>query len=61
MWLDEAETAAREAVAMTDRQNPEALAALASVMRYQKQYPEAMMWIKRAMVAMDRTLPRVWF
>ncbi len=51
LWPDEAETAARLAVTMTDREDPRALAALADVLRFRRQYPEAMMWIKRAMAA----------
>ncbi len=51
LWLDEAETAARLAVVMTENDDPRALAALADVMRHQRRYPEAMMWIKRAMLA----------
>jgi tetratricopeptide (TPR) repeat protein len=49
--LDEAEVAAREAVAMTEREDPHALAALADVLRHRREYPEAMMWIRRAMAA----------
>jgi tetratricopeptide (TPR) repeat protein len=47
-YLDEAETAARQAVAMTDGADPEAHAALASVLRRRGEYPEALVWIKRA-------------
>jgi len=51
VWLEEAEVAARRAVAMTGRQDAEALAVLADVLRYRRKYPEAMLWIKRAMAA----------
>lgn len=46
--LIEAEAAARQAVAMTDRQDPEPQAVLAAVLRRRRNYPEAMLWIKRA-------------
>jgi thiol-disulfide isomerase/thioredoxin len=49
MDLDAAEEAARRAVTMTGHEDPEALAALADVLRHRQRYPEAMMWIKRAM------------
>jgi len=48
-YLDDAEAAAREAVALTDRADPEAQAALAAVLRRRRVYAEALMWIKRAM------------
>ena len=51
IWLEEAEVAARLAVDLTRRENVEALAVLADVLRYRRQYPEAMLWIKRAMAA----------
>jgi tetratricopeptide (TPR) repeat protein len=49
MDLERAETAASDAVELTGREDPEALAALADVLRRRHRYPEAMMWIKRAM------------
>jgi tetratricopeptide (TPR) repeat protein len=49
--LSEAEAAARQAVAMTGREDPEALAILAEVLRRCRAYPEAMLWIKRAVAA----------
>ncbi|HOX24581.1 MAG TPA: thioredoxin family protein [Candidatus Krumholzibacteria bacterium] len=49
--LAEAEAAARRAVALTDRTDADALAALADVLRQRRRYPEAMLWIRRAMAA----------
>ncbi len=49
--LEAAEAAARRAVDLTGRADPGALAALAQVLRQRRQYPEAMVWIKRAVAA----------
>lgn len=49
--LADAELAARRAVALTDRADPASLAALAGVLCRRGQYPEAMVWIKRAVGA----------
>ncbi len=51
VMLEEAEQAARRAVSMSDRADPEALATLAEVLRRRRQYPEAMLWIRRAVEA----------
>lgn len=48
-YLEEAEQAAREAVALTGRTDPGAQAALAMVLRRRGDYPAALKWIKRAM------------
>ncbi|MEZ4386238.1 MAG: tetratricopeptide repeat protein [Candidatus Krumholzibacteriia bacterium] len=48
--LDEAEAAAREAVQLTDGADLAASAALAAVLRRRGRYPEALKWIKRAVV-----------
>jgi len=58
--LEEAEVAARQAVALTERREPAPQAALAAVLRRQHNYSEAMLWIKRAMAtAPEDTLWRV--
>lgn len=49
--LEQAEAAAREAVAMTEREDAEAMAALAQVLRRREDFSEAMLWIKRAVAA----------
>ena len=49
--LGDAERAGRLAVAMTERADAEAMAVLASVLRRRREYPEAMLWIKRAVAA----------
>jgi tetratricopeptide (TPR) repeat protein len=49
--LADAERAGRLAVAMTDRADADAMAVLASVLRRRREYPEAMLWIKRAVAA----------
>jgi len=55
--LEEAEDAARQAVALTERGDPEAQAVLARVLRRRGNYPEAMLWIKRAVaLAPDEVL-----
>jgi tetratricopeptide (TPR) repeat protein len=46
--LAEAEAAARDAIALGERQDPAAQAALAAVLRRRGNYPEALLWMKRA-------------
>lgn len=49
--LEAAEAAARQAVALTGRADPQAMATLAAVLRSRGNFPEAMLWIKRAEAA----------
>jgi len=58
--LGAAEAAARRAVDLTGRTDPQALAALAQVLRQRRQYPEAMVWIKRAVAAAPREERQRW-
>lgn len=46
--LEAAEAAARQAITMTGRADAQAMAALADVLLARRQYPEAMLWIRRA-------------
>lgn len=46
--LVEAEAAAREAVTLGERRDPAAQAALAAVLRRRGNYPESLLWMKRA-------------
>lgn len=49
--LEAAEAAARMAVSLTRQEDPAAMAALADVLRFRHRYPEALLWIRRAMEA----------
>ena len=49
--LAAAETAARQAVALTERADPRSMALLADLLRQRRCYPEALLWIKRAVAA----------
>jgi tetratricopeptide (TPR) repeat protein len=58
--LPAAEQAARQAVELTDRDDPAAMAALAEVLRHRRAYPEAMVWIKRAVAVAPREERGEW-